>query len=52
VDVSDQLNNAAVRASGQLKARIGLATAKPAEFIILLVTQDTRALEEQLQSQA
>jgi uncharacterized protein len=52
VDVSDQLNNPAVRAAGQLKARIGLATAKPAEFIVLLVTQDTRALEEQLQSQA
>lgn len=52
VDVSDQLNNAAVQAAGQLKARIGLATAKPAEFIILLVTQDTRALEELLQSQA
>jgi hypothetical protein len=52
VDVSEQLNSASVRAAGQLKARLGLATAKPAEFIILLVTQDTRALEEELNSQA
>jgi hypothetical protein len=48
VDVSDQLNNAQVRAQNKLLVRIGLATAKPAEFIVLLVSQDTRALEEQL----
>jgi hypothetical protein len=31
-----------------VNGRIGLATAKPAEFIILRVGQDTRALEAQL----
>ena len=50
VDVSEQLNNAAVRAQGKLLARIGLATNKPAEFIVLLVSQDTRALQEELLS--
>jgi len=48
VDVSDALNPPAVEFAGQLKIRIGLATNKPAEFVILLVTQDTRAFEESL----
>jgi len=52
VDVSDQLNTPSVITAGKLLARIGLATAKPAEFIILLVTQDTRALQEELLSAA
>ena len=33
---------------GQLIARVGLATNKPAEFIILRISQDTRALEAEL----
>lgn len=43
------LNNASVQRAGQLRLRVGLATAAPAEFIILLVTRDTRALDEQAQ---
>ncbi len=48
VDVSEKLNTAAVIASGQLIARVGLATNKPAEFVILKIAQDTRAMSEQL----
>ncbi len=40
------INNASVRAQGKLFQRIGLATAKPAEHVIFLVSQDTRALQE------
>jgi phage tail sheath protein FI len=48
VDVSDQLNTPTVIFSGKLVARVGLATNKPAEFIILRFSQDTRAIEAQL----
>jgi hypothetical protein len=48
VDVSDQLNPTAAVFAGVLTVRIGLATNKPAEFIVILVTQDTRGLEESL----
>jgi len=48
IDASDALNPPSVVFAGQLIVRIGLATNKPAEFIILKVTQDTRALEEEL----
>jgi len=48
VDVSDALNPPATEFAGELKIRIGLATNKPAEYIILIVTQDTRAFEESL----
>lgn len=48
VDVSDKLNPPSVVFAGQLILRIGLATNKPAEFIVLRVSQDTRALEEEL----
>lgn len=44
------LNTPSVVASGQMIFRIGLAMAKPSEFIIIKVTQDTRALEEELAS--
>lgn len=47
-DVSDALNPVTEIFAGRLNARIGLATQKPAEFIILKFTQDTRALEERL----
>lgn len=42
------LNSTAVQFSGQLVGRIGLATKKLAEWIILRFSQDTRALEEEL----
>ena len=48
VDVSDTLNTPTVIFAGKLVARIGLATNKPAEFIILRISQDTRALEAEL----
>lgn len=48
VDVSDALNPPSVIFAGQLIARIGLATNKPAEFIILRISQDTRAFDESL----
>jgi len=51
VDVSDALNPIEEVFAGRLNVRIGLATQKPAEFIILTFTQDTRALEERLADQ-
>jgi hypothetical protein len=48
VDVSEQLNTPTVIFAGKLIARVGLATNKPAEFIVLRISQDTRALEAEL----
>jgi phage tail sheath protein FI len=48
VDVSDALNPPSVIFAGQLILRVGLATNKPAEFIILRISQDTRALDQEL----
>jgi phage tail sheath protein FI len=48
VDVSEQINTPSVIFAGKLIARIGLATNKPAEFIVLSISQDTRALEAEL----
>jgi len=48
VDVSDQLNTPTVIFAGKLIARVGLATNKPAEFIVLRISQDTRAIEAEL----
>lgn len=48
VDVGDELNPPSVTFAGQLIARIGLATQKPAEFINLIFSQDTRALDAEL----
>jgi hypothetical protein len=48
VDFSEALNPPSVVFAGQVVGRIGLATAKPAEFIVLRFSQDTRALEEEL----
>lgn len=50
VDVSEHLNPPSVVNAGQMIIRIGLAMAKPAEFIVIRVTADTRALEEELAS--
>lgn len=51
VDVSDALNPIEEIFAGRLNVRVGLATQKPAEYIILRFTQDTRALEERLADQ-
>lgn len=48
VDASDALNPVANQFAGIMTIRIGLATNKPTQWIILLITQDTRALEESL----
>ena len=47
VDISRALNPPSVIFARQLVIRVGLATNKPTEFIILRVSQDTRALEEE-----
>lgn len=44
VDVSDAINPLASQFAGIMNIRIGLATNKPTEFIVILVTQDTRGL--------
>ena len=51
VDVSEQLNTPTVIFAGKLIARVGLATNKPAEFIVLRISQDVRALEAELAGQ-
>ena len=48
VDFGDGLNPESVQFAGKLVGRIGLATNKPADFIILKFSQDTRALEDEL----
>lgn len=48
VDVSDALNPPSSVLDGQLRLRVGLATAKPAEFVIVELSQDMRALEAEL----
>jgi phage tail sheath protein FI len=48
VDFGDALNPPSVVFSRQVIGRIGLATAKPAEFIVLRFSQDTRALDAEL----
>jgi phage tail sheath protein FI len=48
VYVSEQLNTSTVIFAGKLIARVGLATNKPAELIILRISQDMRALEAEL----
>ncbi len=50
VDTSEKLNTPNVVNSGQMIIRIGLAMAVPAEFIIIKVTKDTRAIDEELAS--
>lgn len=48
VDVGTGLNTASVIRAGKLIIRVGLATNTPAEFVIIKVTKDTRALNEEL----
>lgn len=47
-DASEAINPPTIVKAEQMRFRLGLATNSPAEFIILMVGQDTRALEEQL----
>lgn len=48
VDFGRGLNPDSVVFAGKVKGRVGLATQKPAEFINLAFSQDTRALEAEL----
>jgi phage tail sheath protein FI len=48
VDFGDGLNPDSEVFAGKLNGRVGLATQKPAEFIIVSFSQDTRKLEEEL----
>jgi len=48
VDVSEALNTPTNIFAGKLIARVGLAPHKPAEFIIVMLSADTRALEAEL----
>lgn len=48
VDFGEGLNPPSVQFAGKLVGRIGIATAKPAEYIVTRFSQDTRALEEEL----
>ncbi len=48
VDFSEALNTPAVIFANKLKGRIGLATQRPTEWIIIEYSQDTRAIEEEL----
>lgn len=52
VDFSGAINPPSEAFVRRVNGRIGLATAKPAEFIVLRVGQDTRALEEELAAAA
>jgi hypothetical protein len=48
VNFSDKLNPPSVVRAGKLLGRIGLATNKPADWIILYFSQDTRALDAEI----
>lgn len=47
VDTSTAINTPSVVAAGILKVRVGLATNKPTDYIVLEFTQDTRRLDEE-----
>lgn len=48
VDVSDALNPPSVVFQNKVIGRVGLATQKPADYIVFYFSQDTRALLEEL----
>lgn len=48
IDFGPGLNPPSVQIQRKVVARLGLATSEPAEFIVLLVGPDTRALDEEL----
>jgi hypothetical protein len=48
IDFGPGLNPPSVQFAHQVVARIGLATSDPAEYVTLLITPDTRALDEEL----
>lgn len=48
VDVGDALNPPTEQFAGRIHSRTGLATQKPARFLILSFAQDTRAIDEEI----
>ncbi|MEE8573055.1 MAG: phage tail protein, partial [Gemmatimonadota bacterium] len=48
VDTSEQVNPPTEQLANRLWVRVGLAFAKPAEFVIVMLSADTRALDEEL----
>jgi hypothetical protein len=48
VDVGDALNPPSEQFLGKLNGRIGLATQKPARFLVFRFAQDTRAIDEEI----
>ena len=52
VDFGSGLNTPSTKAARQVHGRLGLATAKPAEFVIVQVSPDTRALDAELAAAA
>lgn len=52
VDFGDTLNPPSVAFQRKIIGRVGLATAKPAEYIVVFISQDQRALLEELATAA
>lgn len=48
VDFGDSLNPPSEVFAGRLNGRVGIATNKPTEFVVIKFSQDTRALEAEL----
>lgn len=48
VDFGTGINTPLTSLTRTVYGKIGIATAKPAEFVVLLVSQDTRALDDEL----
>lgn len=48
LDFGDALNPASTAFQRKIVGRLGVATAKPAEFIVIKLSQDTRALDAEL----
>lgn len=48
IDFGPSLNPPSVQAQKRVVARLGVATSEPAEFVVMLVGPDTRALDEEL----
>lgn len=48
VDFSNALNPASSRAARTINGRVGLAFAEPADFIVIIVGKDSRAIDEEI----
>lgn len=48
VDVGEQINPPSEQFAGKVNTRVGLATQKPARFLVFSFSQDTRAIDEEI----